>query len=544
MRLIITLSIIFFIFLVFLGNSETEISNPFLAYLFFILKTIVKYFPYFLIAFCILFLFLIRLYLSRKHLTLKIISHTIFQIIIIGVVGVFISFIILVFVAFLELNIFSVILNQNPGFLGVKTNTQEIKEAIGANNIPPIIITNDNNSENEVIAIAKATSGTNNFYGNRILDAVPNFFILPVGNNSKLLFLDNTLVVKEIDTRDMQIISPVIGYQIIKNYFSLRNIKPNPKISVMNNDAYNTFRQGDAKKKLTRVDIELNKVDQEIVKLNEEIEEENESIEQNETAQREILIQRDKEYNACLSEGRYEAKIFIQKNTEEFCREIITEWEDNYIDAVNEGKQLSKGLGDKQKKLGEYKFFNDYFNAQKKIINISAGNIPSELGIFEPPGTIRIITNNASGTAIADYFNTLSHEYLHYTSYTPDKRLNGSFFEEALTEYFAKQAIKSSLHTETNQGYPVLVKIIEELSKKISEPDLTEIYFNKDQTGLENKLDLVYGENFYKDNVVLFESLLYAADTNQALQIANSIMRKIGGTPLEKKDLLSKESKI
>lgn len=544
MRLLIILFIIFFVFLAFFGNTSTSINNPFISYLFFIFRIILEYFPYFLIGFCVLFLFLIRPYLSRKHLNLKIISHTILQISSVFIIAIISSFLILSLIAFIELNIFSGIINKNPAILGVKTNVNAIKNAIESNDQPPVIITNDKGSRNEVVAIAKASSGTDNFFGNKILTGIPDFLIFPVNTGVNLLFLDNTLIVKEINNEDMQKISSVIGYQIIKNYFPSRNIKSNPKISVMTSDSYGSFRQGDAKNKLARADTELAKINSAISSLSAEIESDTLLIEENETAQEELLAQRDKEYNACLSEGSYEEKVFVPRNTKEFCQQIIEEWEDDFVNEANVGKDLGKNLSLKQARLNEYRFFDEFFNAQKKIIDISASNAPSELGIFEPPVNIRLIINNNSSTAIADYFNTLSHEYLHFVSYIPDKRLDGSFFEEALTEYFAKKAIESTLNTKTNQGYPVLVKVIEEISKKISEPDLAEIYFTKDQAGLEEEINLVYGEDFYKNNIVLFESLLYASDSDQALEIANNIMKKIGGSELRKEDLLSSESKL
>lgn len=544
MRLLIIITIFFFLFLAFLGNINTEISNPFIAYLFLVLKTFVSYFPYFLIIFSVMFLYLMKPYLSKKHITLKTISHTLLQLLSITFIGIVFSFVILVTIAFLQLNIFSVVLNQNPKFLGVETNTQEIVKEIKDHDDPPLIITSDKDSQNEVTAIAKASSGINNFYGNKILSAVPDLFILPLNNDSNLLFLDNTLVVKKIDEKDMSIISPVIAHQIVKNYFSQRSIKFYPKISIMTDKSYKAFRQFDVKEKLSKVDTELDKINESITTLTEDIETNNRDITQNETDQREVLEERDRKYNSCLSEGTYQKGVFVPANTREFCQEIIEEWEDDYVNEVNLGKTLSKNLEDKQKRLKDYRYFNNYFTAQKQLIEVSSENIPSELGLFEQPNLIKIIISNSESSRIADYFNTLTHEYLHYASFQPNKRLESSFFEEGITEYFARNTIRNTLQTETNVGYPVNARLIEEISKRISEPDLAEIYFSKDQTELENKLNLVYGENFYKNNIVLFESLQYTSDPEIVLEIVNRIMRNIGSPPLKKEDLFSRESEI
>lgn len=544
MQYLIILSTIFFIFLAFLNNTNTSISNPFIAYIFFILNIIVKYFPYFLITFCILFIILIKPYLSRKHINLKIVAHTIFQLFSLLIIGIISSFIILMMIAFLELTIFSLILKQNPSILGVKTNSNDILTAIMNNNKPPEIITNDINSQNEVIAIAKASSGVNNFYGNKILETFPKILVMPIKNNSNLLFLDNTLVVKKIDENDMNRISPIIGYQIIKSYFPERKIKSNPKISVLNKNSYDEYRKIDVKEKLSRVDNEILKTERAISSFSAEIEILTNLKNQNEIDRKNILKSKDTQYNKCLSEGTYTANVFTPINTEDFCLELTKNWDDEFKTKDAEGERLTTTITEKDKILKDYIFYNTYFKSQKILIDASSGNIPSELGVFEPTDKIKIIVSDTSSTSIADFFESLSHEYLHFTSYSPNKKLESSFFEEALTEYFARLAIKSSLKTDTNLGYPAHIKIIEQMNKNISEPDLADIYFNKDQDELEKKINLVYGDDFYNKNIILFESLQYTSDKTQVLQIVNRIMEKLGGNPLQENEIFSKESRI
>ncbi len=544
MKLVILFTVLFFIFLSFFGNTQSSIDNPFLAYTFFILEIILEYFPYFLIGFCIIFLFLIRPFLSRKHLTFKIIRHTFFQIITIFLTGFLFSFFILVLIGLVELNIYSGILNKNPGALGVKTQISDIVLAIKDNDQPPTIITSDKGSESEVKAIAKASSGTNNFYGNKILSAIPDLLIIPVNTKSNLLFLDNTLIVKSVNEDDMKILSPLIGYQIIKSYFPTRFIKSNPQVTVLNRNSYNNFRDNDAKNKLTKVEIEINKTDAAISSLSADIEKGRADIILSSTSKKSVLKDRDNEYNKCLSEGTYKLNVFTPKNTQEFCEEINKKWEEKFKESENQEKNLTQNLADNEKLLKEYKFYNSYFKAQKQLIDFSTNNIPSELGVFEPPASIKVIINDSSSTSIADFFEYLCHEYLHFTSFNSDKRLESTFFEEGLTEYFARNTIKTSLKTETNLGYPLLVKVIEELSKKISEPELAEIYFNKDQQGLEDKINLIYGEDFYKKNIVLFETLVFTQDPKEALKITNTIMEKLGGRPIDEQEVFSKRSEI
>ncbi len=523
-----------------MGNFETSINNTFLAYIFYILDILIKYLPLILIIFIGITLIILNKSISKDKYSLSNILHTLFQIVIGILISTFIAYVVLISIAFLELNIFTVILNNKPDIIGVKTNTQEIYDTIKQNNRPPEIITTDKNSKKITIATAKAAGGTSNFYGDKILNGVPEFLILP--NNKdvvNLLLLDNTLVVSGISVNDMEKISPLIGYLIVKNYFPLRQIKSLPKVNVMNENEYLVFRKNDATEKIKMIDIEIKKMGEFISSVSASIKTSNEELTNISSRKELILKQRNKEHNECLSEGTYKARVFTPKNTKEFCQRIIDEWEDDYIYQKNIESNLTKKIETDQQKLKEYQFYDNYFKAQKKLNNISTENIPSELGIFEPTDSIKIVIINSSGENIADFFETLSHEYLHYASYVPGKRLDSSFFEEGLTEYFARKSISDSLKRDSNIGYPTAVKIIEELMKKNLESDFTDIYFTKNQKLLEEKLDLVYGKDFYKNNIVLFESLLYTSDEDQLLEIANTLMRKIGGESFTSEDILS-----
>jgi hypothetical protein len=171
-------------------------------------------------------------------------------------------------------------------------------------------------------------------------------------------------------------------------------------------------------------------------------------------------------------------------------------------------------------------------------------NIPHELGAFDPPDTIKILINTTSSHAIADYFETVVHEYLHYASYSDNKNFTASFFEEGLTEYFARMAIQNNLNTSTNMGYPVFTRIISEITKIIPETELADIYFSKDELGLRTTLNRVYGDSFYADNLITFETLQYTSDPNQMLKLANVIMAKIGANPLKQPDITSTSSNL
>lgn len=540
MRIIIFILVVFFVFIAFFGKLNYVINNPFLAYLLYILNLAVKFFPIILIIFLIITSILIWRHYKHKHSTKKT-FHSVFLIFEVLIISIFSAFILLFIVGIIQVNIYSILMNKNPATLGVKTYTKDIHSSINENASVPNIIVSNNNSKNNVIALAKASSGNNNFYGEIILSNIPKIIIIPIKNElSNLLLLDNSLIINKVNITDIEKISPEIGYLMLKNNFPLRDIKKYPNVSVMDENEYLVFRKKDAQQKINKIISESEKMEDSVSSISASITQTQLDIEVNKRNQLGILEERDKEFNDCLSEGKYgEKNKFIPNNTKQDCQPIIDKWESQYIAEENLGKELAKKIDDDQKALKVYEYYDSFFKAQKKLTDFSVENIPGELGVFIPENKVKVVLLGSDNQAVIDYFVTLAHEYLHYASYTPGKRLESSFFEEGLSEYFARQTIKSSMKINTNIGYPIANKIIEEITKKIPEADLADIYFAKDQALLEDTLNLIYGEGFYENNIVLFESLMYSADEDQALELANSILDKIDSPTITKDDVYS-----
>jgi hypothetical protein len=542
MRFFIILFTIFFLLTVFLGNSNLHIDNPFLSFIFYQLNIFVSYLPIFLIIFFAIFIIFLRRFYTEKKITPKVLFHNFIQILFGLTIAAFSAFVILLIIAFIELNIFSIVININPKIIGIQTETPEIYNNLKSSLQSPKIIVGEKNSKNVVVAIAKTAGGTDNLYGNKLINAVPNLFIYPINNAYNMMLLDNTLIINMLSSKDIEKISPLLGFLYVKENFPLRQIRSYPNVSIMNENSFLAFRKKDILEKNKKIDKEILKMQTAISSLSASIEISKEDVDKNKNLAGDILKQRDKEYNSCLSKGVYVKGKFVPENTEEFCKEILEKWDKDFSEQENSNSKLTKTIKKYEENLKEYQYFENYFKAYQKLNDVSSLNIPSELGVFEPQDSIRILFDNASPTSIADYLETLIHEYLHYASYTKGKRLDSSFFEEGLTAYFARQTIDNTMKVKTNIGYPILVKVIDELMKKNAEVDLAEIYFTKDQASLERKLNLVYGDNFYKDNIIQFESLLYITDPDLALKTANSIMKKIGGNPLSKEDILSTSS--
>src|SRR5205807_2076699 len=117
----------------------------------------------------------------------------------------------LLFIAFLELNILAVLININPNVVGIETNQNIIVSTLKTNNRPPEILASDTDQEKVLLAVATATTGTDSFYGNYLLPSIPRFLVISIQQpRSHVMLIDNTLIITEIDPIELQKISPVI----------------------------------------------------------------------------------------------------------------------------------------------------------------------------------------------------------------------------------------------------------------------------------------------------------------------------------------------
>jgi hypothetical protein len=523
----------------FFGKLSYTIENSLLAYLIYILNLFVKFFPIILIIFSTISGYFIWRHYKHKHSKRKTV-HSFFQIFEVLLVSIFSAFLILFIIGFIQLNIYSILVNKDPSTLGIKTDVQAIYDEIEKNNIAPNIIPSDKDYKSSIIAIAKTSSGTDNFYGEIILSNIPKLLILPAKKDvPNLLFLDNSIIITKVDLYEIQKLSPLIGKLFLEKYFATRNIKAYPKVNVLDEKKYQVFRKEDADEKIAKIISESQNMETSISSISANIEEAQAEIQINQNALISILEQRDKEYNSCLNEGTYdEDNNFIPDNSKVDCEPILEAWEIQYVNEENLGKELAKKLEEDQEKLKVYEYYDNFFKAQEELSDISVENIPSELGVFIPDDKLKVVLLTNNSKYISNYFATLVHEYLHYASYTPGKRLESSFFEEGLSEYFARQIIKNTMDKNVNIGYPTAYEIIDQITKRISEPDLAVIYFTKDQLRLEEVLNLTYGENFYNENIVYFESLMYIGDDDEALELANIIIKNIDGDPVTKDDII------
>jgi hypothetical protein len=329
-------------------------------------------------------------------------------------------------------------------------------------------------------------------------------------------------------------ISPAIGHLFVASNFSNRVIKSFPNVAIMDREEYQKYRGGVFLKKVDDVGVMIGQTQDKASSLSAMINENKIKLEYDEKLVKQIYAKQDKDFYQCLD-----------KNVADICESLKSEGTDVAITTNKEIEDLNKQIAGDEKLLEEYGVYTNFLESQKKVGVALSANIPMERGAFDPPDKIRLTLGSTDSHAVADYFETLTHEYLHYASYvSEEKKFNDPFFEEGLTEYYARMAIKNNLDISTNLGYPAAAIIMAKMVRRIPDSELADIYFSKDQNGLEKLLDRVYGDNFYKNNIILFDTLQYTTDQRQLLLLANMIMTKIGGNQLTAKDLLSTFSNL
>jgi len=529
MKKIILFLVLIFVFAALIPNLLPEgTSNSLYAYFLYVINFIAQNYFIFILGFIVLIIIFFRFIKFDKNYSLKKNYFlSIFQIVSLLLTAFFISYVVLLVIAIIELNVFSILININPKILGIVTDKNIIIKALKINNYPPKITANEGEGNTEPLRVSGVITGTNSFYGCYVLPSIPNFIIWPTRkSDSSTMLIDNTLIISKLNPVDLQEISPTIAYSLIQNYFPNRRIKSYPKISIMKYDDYLKYRAVDFKNGKIKIDGEIENYKKQIAAVSQLINDEENKISNNKN----ILEKSGLEYKNCLSNGNYSLL---------YCKNLLNNF--NLESLNSQINNLNTKLVTDQNKLKDDNDYYDFYVGLGESLQSAQGGIPREFGTFIPKDVIRIAFNTEdSSHTIADYLETLLHEYLHYSSYvSDDRKLDDVFFEEGLTEYFARQIIKDDLNVSTNIGYPVSAKIFQQMTKRILESELADVYFSKDQAGLETLLDRVYGQNFYNDTRLAFLNLQYSSNPNQVLMIANGVMKKIGGDPLSEKDLLS-----
>jgi len=453
------------------------------------------------------------------------------QAVFVVIIGFLLSSLMVYVIAFLELNAIAVLLKHNLKTLGVIENKTEIMEILSNNGLPAKIYFRHDKEKEGIVTIAQVAAGEERIYSKYILPSIPQYLILSTGKQMPdMMLIDNTLVINQANREEVNSNSTLVTEQIIKTIFPNRVMKPSPNIIFTNRTEYNKFRITDMYQKIQKMDEELNSYINQNEVIREQVNDDELVVNQKEEELNKVYKEREKEYQNCFSKEKSEVK----------CKQALINWDDQIIQAAKEVSESKKKVSDSKQLIKDQEDSLKVIQAQKSVLKILENNIIQEYGQFVPPDAIYVTKEDMDSKNIADCFETLSHEYLHYASFISDKHtLADSFWEEGLTEYFARKAINRSLNIDTNIGYPAAVKVISQIAKRIPESELADIYFGKDQMKLEDTLDRVYGDNFYRNTRIYFTLIQYTSEPGQILKYANTIMEKIDGNPLTIEDIIS-----
>lgn len=441
-----------------------------------------------------------------------------------------------------EISLFRLQIASNPKSAGIIVDQNTIIDELKKMANPPTILGKDKNIEDIIVLLKEKNKST--FYKNNIIPLAVR--LSPIKSklpSSSVMLLDNNLIITDFDKGKIESVSPVIAKLFVKNALAPRYIKDEPNVNLMDRQEYLKYRDDQINEAVQKIDDVLTQLQKGINILYSDISTDKKMISSNETSLSNSITERDEAYNYCMNAGYYSYYFgyFYRFYSDSDCNNQKAEW-DTIIAGFQKNIQDWKNrLAYDQKQLADFQDTKDNVENYRVIVASQKDQAPYELGLFEPEKSVKVVLENTSTSSLADFYETLVHEYLHYTSYvSKDRKLDG-FFEEGLTEYFARKVVKINLNTDTNLGYPLISKIIQEMIKKIPDDKLEEIYFTKNQDSLVSLLNESYGKNFYKDSQLYF-TLIYYVPSKDAIKIANNIMFKIGGNELREDDLTSTRS--
>lgn len=527
---------IYFSIIGLLTDISGEIKNPILCFynlqFDFIRKNLV---------FFVLMLFTGTIYFFIKANRIRMTFSVYLQNIVVAtMVSSFFSIIILFLIAFLQLNIIALLIGVKPNLLGIESDIETIVETLENRSSPPSVVVGNERENSVISAIALAQSGGKSYYGNEIVKNIPSFLVIgPKEIDISAFLVGNTLIIVRANSVDFQSISSAMSYLFIKDYFPNQNIDCCPKVSLMDQEEYQKYREEDFQEKIRVLGDVIYDIDESISDLNNSISRLEKKITDDKVNLEQLRKIREGQYISCVNEGYYEEDgEYIKTNTKDECKEEILLLDEEVSDLRESIDEGGLTIEKNKEKLKQYEAYSKYYAGQKTVTDEMTQFISYEFASFETPENIRIALFENNKQSVADYFELLIHEYLHYTTFNETgERLATDFFREGLTEYFARKIIKRNLGIDTNLGYPANVKIIQSMSESISDSDFANVYFSQDEQELEKVLDLVYGEGFYKRNRVLLETLHYSSSSQNILELSNSVIEEIGGDFLTKEDL-------
>jgi hypothetical protein len=430
-----------------------------------------------------------------------------------------------------------------PNLLGIHTDKNDIRQNIDKNDENFILVGITQTPAKTFIINYPYLGKKGGYFTNNFLTTYPNFLLVGSSTiNRSAYLIKNTIVIKELDKDIFQTFAPTLIKKLVKKDLSPRYIKDEPDVQIISRQDYLKYREDQINKEVEEIAGYIAEAKKVLGSIGYNIQVAKNNIS---TLQGYIALNtqyRDEEWNNCITAtytyyGWY-SNYTYRRYSDAYCQSQRAQRDQKNAEYQSEITTNQKNLSYYQSQYNELKGYLDQFQNYKAFIESTKDLTPYELGLFEPEKSIKVVLDSVGDKDISNFLETLTHEYIHYTSYVSEERTLPQFFEEGLTEFLARKVVNEQLHKDTNLGYPVIVKVINGMSKKISIQQFEDIYFNKSADQLESLLDSAYGKNFYKDTQLYFALIPYSPP-DEALKFANNIMYKIGEPNLEEKDLYS-----
>lgn len=484
----------------------------------------------YLIGFLCLIFFVFLIYFIKQKSS---VISVVIQFFIYSFIAVFASFFLVFVSAFFYKNY--LLLRMSPSH-SIITDPDLINEELKKMDKPPLVLDSSENFASEInrVYLSSKTTFGNSYFKNII-------FLIPtlIQTDSKFLeakaiLIENQLLFPKIDKQVIEKLSPNLGRLYVQSYLEDKYVKELPTVVVLGRQEYLSYREEMINDQILELEEISAELQSELYGIYGVINEAENSISQNENYIQQASSRRESDYDYCMTAGYYSYYfgVFYRTYSDSTCESEWNQWSAIIQEYYANIESLKQTISWARQEAALYKETLEEFDTYISLIEAQKDVTIYELGLFEPSEDIKIALDNTSANSLADYLSTLVHEYFHYTSYVSDEKVLPLFFEEGLTEYFARKSIEQELKISTELGYPVMVKIINKMVDDIGLDKLQNIYLTKSEDLLISELNQTYGDTFYEDTEYFFILMLYLGIEDQ-LEIANNILFRIGGEQLK-----------
>lgn len=444
-------------------------------------------------------------------------------------------------IAALQVYTFNLLQNTGKSEIKIQTDLKEINESLAADNQLPEISFPHFPYKKQLVLLA--VQNGNGFYDRIILPSLPDAIYeelhIPTAN---IVLIHNHLLIQKLQKEELAAVSPGLGKVLTQKLFPNQSIRYNPKIEILDRKTYTKFRDEQINQQIAVLDGNSEKIENAIQNLQQQRDEIAKTIEKYQKLRQDTHEEKKKVNTQCLAAGYKDKTGTLHRiYTDAQCEQLQSQYDSAVKNLDNRITNGKNALQFNKLQLNTYQINKEHIAKARTFVLSKKAVTPLELGIFIPENTIKIVLDSQKNQALPLYFYTLIHEYLHFTSYISEQKHLDPFFEEALTEYFARKAVLIDTGETIDYGYPLAVRIINAAVSKIPEKQLAELYFSKDQQKLEKLLDKTYGKDFYQQNAYYFSTLNYLP-FDDALQETNIILKQMDAKPLTK-DIIVQDSK-